>query len=210
MKCSESCCFREKYSYPAKLSFNLTLSFSFPSPEFPYYVSLCCPSSNFTHSSNIPSFRSTLTRTSQEEENLPHKRSSPRQIKMPGPAFYITTVSGGTCVEKAPAGLVNKDCDGSSPAQQWTIQYKDNDPSSDTVAFQNAGNGEWMRATSGAAYGKIDTTASQQWWTLIKGRDTGSVWIKCNDYPDAYLCNANGSYVSNNTVYVWPKQVCCH
>jgi len=32
--------------------------------------------------------------------------------------------------------------------------------------------------------------------------------IKCNDYPDAYLCNANGSYVNNNKVYAWPKQVC--
>lgn len=31
--------------------------------------------------------------------------------------------------------------------------------------------------------------------------------IKCNDYPDAYLCNAHGAYQDNNTVYVWPKEV---
>lgn len=32
--------------------------------------------------------------------------------------------------------------------------------------------------------------------------------IKCNAFPDAYLCNANGSYADNNQVYMWPKQVC--
>lgn len=34
-----------------------------------------------------------------------------------------------------------------------------------------------------------------------------SIRIKCNDYPNAYLCNAHGYKEHNTQVYVWPKEV---
>ncbi|KAL1303198.1 hypothetical protein AAFC00_006619 [Neodothiora populina] len=119
-----------------------------------------------------------------------------------GPAFYIVAVSGGTCVEATARGIFAKDCNGSAE-QQWTVQYGD---AQDQVAFQNASSGEWLNATSGSASGKVGTSETKQWWAMSKSNEAGSIWLKCNDYADAYLCNSYGSYKNNNTVYVWPKQ----
>jgi len=90
-----------------------------------------------------------------------------------GQAFYIITVSGGTVVEKSTSGLLDKDASGDK-AQHWTLEY---DGDSETkVAFQNASNGQYLNCTSGAAYGKIDTSGTKQWWTLEKGKSPGSYW----------------------------------
>ena len=89
-----------------------------------------------------------------------------------GQVFYIVTVSGGQCLEKTSAGLVDKDAS-NSDAQRWTLEYGTNE---NTVAFQNVSNGQYLFASNGAAYGKIDTSIVKQWWTLEEGRSPGSCW----------------------------------
>ncbi|KAF1351946.1 hypothetical protein BDV97DRAFT_397007 [Delphinella strobiligena] len=124
------------------------------------------------------------------------------QSKDGGPAFYIVCNLGGMCGENTPNGTYDKKCI-ESKEQQWTIEYGD---TSDIVAFQNVANGEYLFATAGAGYSQIKTSTTKQWWNLEKYNATGSYWIKCNDYPNAYLCNAHGYKEHNTQVYVWPKE----
>jgi len=85
-------------------------------------------------------------------------------------AIYLVAVSGGQVVDKQNT-LLDKFANGNK-SQHWTIEYGA-DPNQ--VAFQNVGNGAWLRAFSGAAYGKIDT-GEKQWWTLSDGPSPGSKW----------------------------------
>lgn len=93
--------------------------------------------------------------------------------KMPADgAFYIVTVSGGTVVDKQSNGVFDRNAEEESSSQHWTVEYGD---SPTQVAFQNASNGGWLRAFTGAAYGKVDC-GEKQWWTLEKGPSPGSCW----------------------------------
>lgn len=118
-------------------------------------------------------------------------------------ASFIIAIVGGNVVENKSNGLFNCTSSSSNSAQHWTIEYsKDN---ANVVAFQNASDGQYLRAKSGKAYAET-TTGDKQWWTLEQGHAPGSCWIKCNDFPDAYLCNSYANYTPNNKVYMWPKQ----
>ncbi|OQO06677.1 hypothetical protein B0A48_08464 [Cryoendolithus antarcticus] len=117
-------------------------------------------------------------------------------------AIYIIAVGGGTVVTKANNGLFDKNANGSA-SQHWTVAYGD---SENIVAFQNAETGQWLRCFAGNGYGKIDT-GEKQWWTLEEGPGSpGSYWLKSNDFPNAYLCNAYGAHADGNKVYAWPKE----
>ncbi|KAK3673917.1 hypothetical protein LTR78_006119 [Recurvomyces mirabilis] len=119
-------------------------------------------------------------------------------------SFFIVAANGGMVAQKTPAGIYNKIADHTNTAQRWTLEY--GDEAGTKVAIQNVSNGQWLRATSGAAAGKVDL-GDKQWWTLEQGRAPGSCWIKCDDYPDAFLCNSYANYTDNNLVYMWPKQL---
>ncbi|KAK5126151.1 hypothetical protein LTR85_011507 [Meristemomyces frigidus] len=119
-------------------------------------------------------------------------------------SFFLIAVNGGRVTEKKSNGLFDCTSDSSNAAQHWTVET---DPSNDNiVAFQNASNGQYLRAFVGTAAGKVDT-GDKQWWTMEPGHAPGSCWLKCNDYPDAYLCNSYANHVDNNKVYMWPKQL---
>jgi len=90
-----------------------------------------------------------------------------------GPACYIVTVSGGTCVEKTATGVFDKTCFKSNDAQHWTAEYGKTD---DQVVFQNSSNGEYLCAKSGAAYGQVTTSTEKQWWTLEQAPSPGAWW----------------------------------
>ncbi|KAK6419198.1 hypothetical protein LTR95_017086 [Oleoguttula sp. CCFEE 5521] len=118
-------------------------------------------------------------------------------------AICIIAVGGGTVVTKVNNGLVDKNASGSA-SQHWTVEYGE---SSNIVAFQNAETGQWLRCFAGNGYGKIET-GEKQWWTLEEGPGSpGSYWLKCNDFPNAYLCNAYGAHADGNKVYAWPREV---
>nr|OQO20658.1 hypothetical protein B0A51_11017 [Rachicladosporium sp. CCFEE 5018] len=118
-------------------------------------------------------------------------------------AIYIIAVGGGTVVTKANNGLFDKNANGSS-SQHWTVEYGE---SENIVAFQNAETGQWLRCFAGNGYGKIDT-GEKQWWTLEEGPGSpGSYWLKSNDFPNAYLCNAYGAHADGNKVYAWPREL---
>jgi len=88
-------------------------------------------------------------------------------------AIYIVTISGGTVVERTSNAILDKYAEAGNKSQHWTVEYGDED---DQVAFQNASDGTFLRATSGAAYGKVESSTQKQWWTLQKGGPNGSVW----------------------------------
>ena len=97
-----------------------------------------------------------------------------RALIMSDGAFYLVTVSGGTVVEKTGTGIFDKTAEAGNKAQQWTIEYEGDNESK--VAFKNASDGTFLRATSGAAYGKLECAATKQYWTLEKGGPNGTVW----------------------------------
>ncbi|KAK6441503.1 hypothetical protein LTR95_002260 [Oleoguttula sp. CCFEE 5521] len=118
-------------------------------------------------------------------------------------AIYIIAVGGGTVVTKANNGLFDKNANGSA-SQHWTVEYGEGE---NIVAFQNAETGQWLRCFAGNGYGKIDT-GEKQWWTLEEGPGSpGSYWLKSNDFPNAYLCNAYGAHADGNKVYAWPREM---
>ncbi|KAK4579848.1 hypothetical protein LTR86_000049 [Recurvomyces mirabilis] len=119
-------------------------------------------------------------------------------------SFFIVAANGGMVAQKTPGGIYNKIADHTNTAQRWTLEY--GDEAGTKVAFQNVSNGQWLRASSGAAAGKVDL-GDKQWWTLEQGRAPGSCWIKCDDYPDAFLCNSYANHTDNNLAYMWPKQL---
>jgi len=91
---------------------------------------------------------------------------------MTGSAFYLLTTAGGTCAEATPSGVFDKKCTESS-AQQWTAEYGND---SNVVAFRNAGNGKYLRATGGNHYAAVTTSDDKQWWTLEQDNPAGSFW----------------------------------
>ncbi|OQO10071.1 hypothetical protein B0A48_04427 [Cryoendolithus antarcticus] len=118
-------------------------------------------------------------------------------------AIYIIAVGGGTVVTKANNGLFDKNANGSA-SQHWTVEYGEGE---NIVAFQNAETGQWLHCFAGNGYGKIDT-GEKQWWTLEEGPGSpGSYWLKSNDFPNAYLCNAYGAHADGNKVYAWPREL---
>lgn len=142
----------------------------------------------------------------------------------PNGAVCLVTLMGGLVVTRAVAHSENRRRDLESREQEWTVEYGDKE---NVVAFRSVYDGRYMRATAGTAYATI-ITDTKQWWTLERGHAPGSVWyifrygrlhiveakqltiyrIKCNDFPDAYLANEGGSFVSGVRCYIWPKQVC--
>lgn len=94
---------------------------------------------------------------------------------MSNAAVYIVTASGGTVLEKTASNtLQNRNGEAHNKAQQWTVEYADNDDTK--VSFQNVSDGKFLRATSGAAYGKLEGSDEKQWFTLSEGGPNGSVW----------------------------------
>jgi len=91
---------------------------------------------------------------------------------MSGPAFYLLNTAGGNCAEATANGVFDKKCSESN-AQHWTAEYGDN-PS--IVAFRNASNGKYLRATSGNHYAAVTTSDDKQWWTLEQDNPAGSFW----------------------------------
>ncbi|KAI7577214.1 hypothetical protein D0869_06985 [Hortaea werneckii] len=114
----------------------------------------------------------------------------------------IIAVNGGRVCEKKANGVLNTAADTGNKAQQWIIEPDPGDRSK--MAFKNLGNNQYLRAMTGAHYGKVDT-GQKQLWSLEPGHAPGSSWIKCLDYKDAYLCNSYGNHTINNTVWTWSR-----
>jgi hypothetical protein len=89
-------------------------------------------------------------------------------------AYYIVAVSGGTVLSKQPDGLFAKDAS-NSDSQRWRVEYED-DQAGNRVALLNVADGKWLRAFSGAAYGRVDTSDEKQWWVMEEGGSPGSCW----------------------------------
>lgn len=121
------------------------------------------------------------------------------------PSYFLIAINGGKVVEKTSKGILNNSADASNGAQRWTIEA--DAANNRKVAFKNVFNGQYLRAVTGAASGKVDTGSDKQWWTMEPGHAPGSVWLKCEDFRDAYLCNSWANHKDNNVVYSWPKQM---
>ncbi|GAB7346299.1 hypothetical protein MBLNU457_5021t1 [Dothideomycetes sp. NU457] len=117
-------------------------------------------------------------------------------------AFWLIAINGGCCPESTPKGIFNNKPDASKDSQKW-IGEKGDAP--DKVAFYNVAEKKYLRAKNGNAATKVEL-GEKQWWTLERDGDSGTYWIKCNDFKDAYLCNAYAKHTEDNTVYMWPKQ----
>lgn len=88
---------------------------------------------------------------------------------------FIIAVTGGHVAEFQQSGIKTGVSDSSKKDQHWTIEYSPD--KENVVAFQNARNGQYMRALTGAAYGTISTGKEKQWWTLEQGHAPGSCWV---------------------------------
>merc|ERR1712000_3782 len=117
-------------------------------------------------------------------------------------AVYITAVSGGNCVTRHNNQILNK-TPKKDQNQLWTLEHKEG--SETQVAIKSNVDGKYLRAKAGNAYGAVEV-GGRQWWELEAGHDHGAYWMKSLDFPNAYLCNANGSYIDDNKIYMWPKQ----
>nr|POE74508.1 hypothetical protein CFP56_37040 [Quercus suber] len=113
----------------------------------------------------------------------------------------ITSVAGGTCVTRH-GNVVNNQTRSSTPAQRWSLEPG---PKKQSFAFRNAETGNYLHANNGAASAAIGPGA-KQFWLLEPGVAPGSCYLKCEDYPNAYLASKSGSPHNGNVVYVWPKQ----
>nr|POE47331.1 hypothetical protein CFP56_00662 [Quercus suber] len=116
-------------------------------------------------------------------------------------SVLITTVAGGTCVTRN-GNVVNNQTRSSAPAQQWILEAGSK---GQTFAFRNVEDGKYLHANNGAASAAVGTGA-KQFWLLEPGAAPGSCFLRCEDYPNAYLTNKSGSPHNGNVVYVWPKQ----
>ena len=83
--------------------------------------------------------------------------------------------------------------------QLWTLEHKEG--SETQVAIKSNVDGKYLRAKAGNAYGAVEV-GGRQWWELEEGHAHGAYWMKSLDFPNAYLCNANGSYIDDNKIYM--------
>ena len=113
-------------------------------------------------------------------------------------AVYITAVSGGNCVTRVHNNILNKKPT-KDKNQLWTIEHKDG--SNTQIAIRSNADGKYLRAKAGNAYGAVEI-GGRQWWEVEDGPAHGSYWLKSLDFPNAYLCNANGSYIDDNKIYM--------
>ncbi|GAB7326839.1 hypothetical protein MBLNU13_g10772t2 [Cladosporium sp. NU13] len=153
------------------------------------------------HTSTLPGFGSCDCYLCQPK--LPTYLPRPAARAPRENAYYIVAVSGGTVLSKRPDGIFNKDAV-NSDTQRWRVEYGDE---ANRVALMNVSDGKWLRAFSSAAYGHVDTSEEKQWWVIEEGTSPGSCWLKCDDFADAYLCNANGSFIDGNATFTKPKQL---
>ncbi|KAF2669355.1 hypothetical protein BT63DRAFT_425085 [Microthyrium microscopicum] len=118
-------------------------------------------------------------------------------------SVYITTVSAyGNCLTKSGERILNKKPD-NSDAQRWTIERKEG--SENEFAIRCNADGKYLRAKGGQASAPVET-GEKQYWRAEPGQAYDSYWLKCLDFPDAYLANAGGGLGDNNVIYMWPKQ----
>lgn len=87
-------------------------------------------------------------------------------------AYYIVAVAGGTVLSKRPDGIFNKNA-ANSDTQRWRVEYGEDE---NHVALMNVSDGKWLRAFSGASYGRVDTSEEKQWWVMEAGTSPGSCW----------------------------------
>ena len=90
----------------------------------------------------------------------------------PDSAYYIVAVSGGTVLSKTPDGICTKDAV-NSDTQRWRVEYGNED---NRLALMNVSDGKWLRASTGAAYGLVNTSIEKQWWVIEEGDSPGSCW----------------------------------
>ncbi|KAK5125357.1 hypothetical protein LTR85_000466 [Meristemomyces frigidus] len=117
--------------------------------------------------------------------------------------FFITALVGGLVVTPGVGGSLNYNHKLDNKNQHWTIEYGDEE---NVVAFRNVSNGQYLRATAGGAQSAI-VAGEMQWWTLTPGLGPNSFWIKCNDFPNAYLSNKGATYwdgsITSNVAMNW-------
>ena len=94
-------------------------------------------------------------------------------------AVYLASVMGGNCVTKVNSTIVNKKPTNNNN-QLWTIERKEG--SENQIALRSNGEGSYLRAKAGNAYGAVETGA-KQWWELEEGQAHGSYWLafRCDE-----------------------------
>ncbi|KAK5166129.1 uncharacterized protein LTR77_008390 [Saxophila tyrrhenica] len=118
-------------------------------------------------------------------------------------SYFLVPVSGGLPIQPNNSNFVNTYdfVQNGFEWEQWFMERGDGNK----VAFRNRASGKYLRAQGGNA-GNYVITGEKEWWSLETGSTPRSYWIKCETYPNAYLCNPYGSYKSQNLITVWGKQ----
>lgn len=112
---------------------------------------------------------------------------------------YLIAINGGLVCQHSGDNVTGNTKNSSRKEQLWVIeQGKDENQ----VAFRNAANDGYLRVDAGADYTRAKT-GSKQWWTLSEGHAPGSCYIRCNDFPTQYLCNAYAKSNDGNPIWTW-------
>ncbi|KAF7190476.1 hypothetical protein HII31_08190 [Pseudocercospora fuligena] len=117
------------------------------------------------------------------------------------PAYFLVPASSGLCIQLKNGTIYTAEPNGSAE-QKWFIE-KGNEGQ---IAFRNGRDGQYLRGVGGGKGARI-VTGQKQFWSLETSNTPNAFWIKCVDFPNAYLCNSYGKWSINNLIYMWAHEV---
>ncbi|EME83460.1 uncharacterized protein MYCFIDRAFT_211346, partial [Pseudocercospora fijiensis CIRAD86] len=117
------------------------------------------------------------------------------------PAYFLVPASSGLCIQLKNGTIYTAEPNGSDE-QKWFIE-KGNEGQ---IAFRNGKDGQYLRGVSGGKGARI-VTGQKQSWSLESSNTPNAFWIKCVDFPNAYLCNSYGKWSINNLIYMWAHEL---
>ncbi|KXT16386.1 hypothetical protein AC579_5584 [Pseudocercospora musae] len=117
------------------------------------------------------------------------------------PAYFLVPASSGLCIQLKNGTIYTAEPNGSAE-QTWFIEKG----SEGQIAFRNGRDGQYLRGVGGGKGARI-VTGQKQFWSLESSSTPNAFWIKCVDFPNAYLCNSYGKWSMNNLIYMWAHEL---